>query len=225
MPPRGARDCSEALTKPVGARRALSFRSAVCASLFPNREAVMKGVVFNLLEEAVGRAFGEDTWDALLDAAGLDGAYTSLGNYPDEEIEALVTAAGEALSLDRDAVLRWFGFNAMPILARLYPNFFTDARDARAFVESVNTIIHAEVRKLYPGAACPHFRMQADASGDLVMDYLSERRMCALAQGFVEGAAAWYGQPVEFLHQACTSRGDRLCTFRIAWPAVAAEAA
>ncbi len=30
----------------------------------------MKGVVFNLLEEAVTRAFGADTWDALVDDAG-----------------------------------------------------------------------------------------------------------------------------------------------------------
>ena len=43
----------------------------------------MKGVVFNLLEQLVARDFGEDTWDALLDASGLEGAYTSLGSYPD----------------------------------------------------------------------------------------------------------------------------------------------
>ena len=39
----------------------------------------MKGVVFNLLEQLVARDYGEDTWDALLDAGGLDGVYTSLG--------------------------------------------------------------------------------------------------------------------------------------------------
>jgi predicted hydrocarbon binding protein len=67
--------------------------------------------------------------------------------------------------------------------------------------------------------------MQADASGDLVMDYLSSRNMCALAQGFVEGAAAWYGEPVTFEHAACTAHGDPHCTFRIAWPSAAVEAA
>ena len=53
----------------------------------------MKGVVFNLLEEAVTDSFGADTWDDLLDDADLEGAYTSLGNYSDAEIEALVGAA------------------------------------------------------------------------------------------------------------------------------------
>jgi hypothetical protein len=55
----------------------------------------MKGIVFNLLEEVVRRAYGEDTWDTLLEAAGLDGVYTSLGNYPHEELLQLVTAVQE----------------------------------------------------------------------------------------------------------------------------------
>lgn len=184
----------------------------------------MKGVVFNLLEEAVGRAYGAETWDALIEASGVSGAYTSLGNYPDEEIEALVAAAMAALSLDRDAILRWFGQQAMPVLAELYPEFFTGCPDGRTFVQGVNHIIHAEVRKLYPGAACPYFHLHADASGDLVMDYLSARNMCALAQGFVEGAAAWYGQEVAFRHVRCTQRGDPQCTFAMTWSPLPAQA-
>ncbi len=121
-------------------------------------------------------------------------------------------------------MLRWFGVNAMPILAVLYPDFFR-ATDARAFIEGINTVIHAEVRKIYPGAACPHFRMQAHPSGDLVMDYLSTRNMCALAQGFVEGAAAWFGETVDFRHAACVKDGAPHCTFHIAWNAAEAQAA
>ena len=44
----------------------------------------MKRVVFNLLEAVVTRALGDDTWDALLEAARVDGAYTSLGSCPDD---------------------------------------------------------------------------------------------------------------------------------------------
>ena len=179
----------------------------------------MKGVVFNLLEESVQRAFGPDIWDVLIESAGVSGAYTSLGNYPDSEIEALVAAAMQALSLDRDQVLRWFGQNAIPVLSELYPAFFEGPGSASEFTSGVNIIIHAEVRKLYPGADCPHFRLSDGADGQTVMDYLSIRNMCALAQGFVEGAAAWYGEDVTFEHAACTQRGDPHCTFVIRWSA------
>ena len=54
----------------------------------------MKGIVFNLLEEAVSSTYGDAAWDRLLDAAGLEGAYTSLGSYDDAEIAALEKAQG-----------------------------------------------------------------------------------------------------------------------------------
>jgi hypothetical protein len=185
----------------------------------------MKGVVFNLLEEVVGREFGEDVWDDLLDAAGVDGAYTSLGSYADSDIEALVAAAGAKLGLSRAEVLRWFGQKAMASLAKLYPAFFEPHTSSRPFVLGVNNIIHAEVRKLYTGADCPHFNFRDADDGSLLMDYRSARRMCALAQGFVEGAAAYYGEAVDFHHDGCVEHGDSHCTFRIAWrPATAAAA-
>ncbi len=86
----------------------------------------MKGLVFNLLEAVVTRSYGDDTWDALLDAAQLDGAYTSLGNYPDEQISALVLAASQALKLSPNEVLRWFGQEAMAVMVERYPAFFMD---------------------------------------------------------------------------------------------------
>ena len=58
----------------------------------------VKGVIFNILEEVVSTQMGEDAWDGLLDAAGLEGAYTSLGSYPDAEILALVSAAAHQRS-------------------------------------------------------------------------------------------------------------------------------
>ena len=76
----------------------------------------MKGIVFNLLERVVVDEHGEDVWDDLIDAAGVTGAYTSLGSYPDAELMALVTAAADALALAADDVVRWFGRQTLPLL-------------------------------------------------------------------------------------------------------------
>src|SRR5690349_8670133 len=104
----------------------------------------MKGIVFNLLEEVVTREHGAATWDALLDAADLDGAYTSLGSYPDDEAHKLVMAASGALGIPPNEVLRWFGREAMPILADRYPGFFKPHKTTRPFLLSLNSIIHPE---------------------------------------------------------------------------------
>lgn len=178
----------------------------------------MKGVVFNLLQAVVTEAHGDDVWDDLVDQAGVSGAYTSLGSYDDAELEALVEAACEKLGLDRGAVLRWFGQQAMPHLASAYPVFFEGNVGTRTFLAGINDIIHAEVEKLYVGAVCPHFNLQNAAPDSMDMDYRSPRRMCALAQGFTEGAARHFGEEIDFQHLTCTDRGDPHCTFRVSWP-------
>ncbi|MGH6956389.1 MAG: heme NO-binding domain-containing protein [Caulobacteraceae bacterium] len=184
----------------------------------------MKGIVFNPFQDVVTRHHGEDVWDDLVDAADVEGAYTSLGSYADEEMEALVEAASKRLGLPPGEVVRWFGREAMPLLAAQYPGFFEGHVSSRTFVLSVNDIIHVEVRKLYDGAQCPHFDFSDGPAGALVMHYRSGRRLCALAQGFVEGAAAYYDEPVEFTHLSCVHKGDGACVFQVRWPALAAAA-
>lgn len=179
----------------------------------------MKGVVFNLLEEAVTREFGIDTWDALLDSAGLAGSYTSLGNYDDAEIVALVEAAAAALGLSRSQVLRWFGEKAMPILKDRYGAFFEKHGSSKDFVLSVNSMIHPEVRKLYSGASCPFFHFREAADGAVTMEYDSARRMCDLADGFVRGAANLYCEGVDVLHHRCMNHGDEKCVLEMRWAA------
>lgn len=178
----------------------------------------MKGIVFNLLEEVVIRHHGEDAWDDLLVQAGLGGAYTSLGSYPDEDVYKLVGVAARILGMAPFDVLRWFGREAMPALARRYPAYFAAHSATRPFVLSVNDIIHPEVRKVYPGADVPTFGFRDEADGSLLMRYSSPRRLCALAQGFVEGAADHFGEALHFEHLACMHRGAASCLCRIGFP-------
>ena len=171
----------------------------------------MKGIVFNLLEEVVAQEHGEQTWDMLLDAAGLQGAYTSLGSYSDGELLALVAAASGALNLPADDVVRWFGRQAMPLLAKRYPHFFQPHRTLVSFLLTLNEILHQEVRKLYPGADVPVFEFRMPAEDTLELRYCSRRRLCALAEGFIQGAAGLFGDSVSIEQPKCMNRGDDHC--------------
>lgn len=177
----------------------------------------MKGIVFDLLEEIVVREHGEETWDLLLERSGLDGAYTSLGNYPDAELAALVAAASDALGLPPRDIVRWYGRNAMPLFAERYPALFSPHSDARSFVLTLNEIIHPEVRKLYPGADTPTFEFDASQPGHLTMEYHSKRKLCAFAEGLLHGAGDFYGQRLHIEQPECMDRGDRRCLIEIAF--------
>ena len=175
----------------------------------------MKGIIFNLLEEVVTQNHGSSTWDALLDATGSDGAYTSLGNYPDADMQALVTQAASSLGITEIAVQRWFGLEAMPLLIERYPAFFAAHKTTKTFVTSVNSIIHPEVRKIYPGADVPTFEFSDLQDNGLLMGYHSQRKLCALAQGFIEGAARHFNETADVEHLECMHKGDQRCLMRI----------
>lgn len=180
----------------------------------PLCDAPVKGIIFNLAEEVVVAEHGEDAWDAVLDGAGLTGSYTSLGSYPDEDLTAIVDEAARQLGTDSASVLRHVAEGAIPRLAGRYPHFFAPHSDALGFVLTLNDMIHPEVRKLYPGAETPLFEYDVHDDRSVTLTYRSSRRLCALAEGFVAGAATHYGQTVTITRPACRLQGDDECLLR-----------
>lgn len=174
----------------------------------------MKGIVLNLLEETIRRHHSEAAWEAVLDAAHADGAYTSLGNYSDEEFHTLVAAAARVTARDPETFLRWFGEQAVEPLALIYPRLFAQS-STRAFLLTLNSMIHPEVRKLYPGSDVPHFDYLPAAGNALVMRYVSKRRLCAFAEGLIAGAARHFGERASIAQQECMLRGDDGCLFSV----------
>jgi hypothetical protein len=175
----------------------------------------MKGIVFHLLEQVVTQHHGEKAWDAWLTAAGLEGAYTSLGSYDDAELFKIVGVASQRLGLPAADIVSWFGRNAMPLLAQHYGKVFANHPNTRAFVLTLNNIIHPEVRKMYPGADVPNFDFETSSPDVLVMHYRSKRKMCSFAEGLLLGAADHYRETAHIEHRQCMHRGDAACELHI----------
>lgn len=171
----------------------------------------MKGVLFNIVEDVVTSEFGPDVWDDLLGAAGLDGVYTSLGNYDDAEFEAIVVAASEALTLPRSEVLRFAGRRAFPLLVARYPDDPAEYGSSRELLAHLDEVIHPQVLTLYPGASPPRFDMAERSEGEAVLVYRSGRRLCHLAEGLIAGAADAYGETVEVDQSQCVLEGADDC--------------
>ncbi len=185
----------------------------------------MKGILFNLLEAVVTARWGEDVWDDVLVAADLNGAYTSIGSYPDEEFMVLLARLPSSESAED--LLRWFGRSALPLLAARYPEFFLRHADTRSFLLTINDIVHPEVRKLYPDADVPVFGFDSSAGGNgsLLVTYESRRRLCVLAEGFILGAGDYFGELVDLVQLDCMLHGAKRCVIQcVLHPVQAADA-
>lgn len=146
----------------------------------------MKGVVFNAAEEAVTEIYSADTWDDLIDAAGVDGIYSSVGDYPDTELVNIVKAASEATGLSVDEVLVAVGRKALKYLAARVENLLVGCAGPFEMLLMIHDVIHVEVMKLYEDAVPPSFEYWRLSDG-LRMRYRSARCLDALAEGLILG--------------------------------------
>jgi hypothetical protein len=174
----------------------------------------MKGVVFNIVEEVVSAQLSVSAWDGIVRAAAVDGAYTSSGTYADDELTRIVAATAQATGTTSDDVLRFVGLHGFELLADRVPEVMQQMRQWADVLVELDAIIHAEVRKLYPGAMVPGFLATVQPDG-VLLRYTSTRSLCALADGLAVGAGRWFGRSLVVQHVACTRRGDADCVLLV----------
>lgn len=178
----------------------------------------MLGLIHNLLEDFATERFGEPAWESVIDGAELstpDAVYTSLGYYPDEDLLSLVRSAAKVSGIDEPTLVREFGAYSLPKLVERYPEFFEPHDNAKDFLMTVHDTIHVEVRKLYSEVRLPDILCEDPEPDLLIMIYRSPRALCKLAEGFIEGATAHYGQKATITHEKCKLKGADECRFEI----------
>ena len=137
---------------------------------------------------------GLDLVDSLIDntrpASG--GAYTSVGNYPRQELEAMVVELSRQSGQSVPELLKAFGSYLFGRLMRWHPAIAGSVSDPLALMASIEQHIHVEVRKLYPDAELPTFLVISHTQNRLEMDYASASHMEDLAEGLMQGCLDYF---------------------------------
>lgn len=174
----------------------------------------MKGIVFNIFSDLVNERFGLETWDALIERTrpASQAAYTSADVYPDSELMAYVAELSRITGAPTADLVRAFGRYMMSVFQRRHPEFM-QGHSARSFLLSLQDVIHVEVKKLHDGVLLPHFDYEGvDGDGrHLSMLYRSERQLCHLAEGLIEGAGEVFGEAIALSHPECVHHGAPRC--------------
>ncbi|MGH3361002.1 MAG: heme NO-binding domain-containing protein [Nocardioides sp.] len=171
----------------------------------------MKGIIFNLVEDAVTAEHGETVWDSLVESAGIEGVFTTLGNYPCHHLSALVEAGAVTLGVTPAELTRELGRRALLGLAERYPRYFEGFTSTSPFLLTLSDVIHAEVQKLYGDTRPPEFWFEECADQKLRIHYRSGRQLCTLAEGMIAGAASYYGEWSRLSHVQCMLDGADHC--------------
>jgi predicted hydrocarbon binding protein len=136
--------------------------------------------------------------------------------YPDEHVFLLIERAALGSGRAVDAVLHDFGvFTAITTFPRLYPAFFAIAPTAHEFLLTVEARIHELVRATIPNAVPPKLTVTELDEHSVSIDYSSERKLCVLLRGLVQGTASHYGEQATLEEKTCMHRGEPACRFEV----------
>ena len=169
----------------------------------------MKGLVFTTFYDFCETNFSADLLDDIIAESGVphDGAYTSVGTYPFEEMVALVTSATAVAGIGLRSLLERFGEHCFNKWVGYVPAHF-QGKDLFDVLASIDTFHEDEVRKLYPDAELPSFVVESRSARELTLCYFSCKPLADLATGVIIGASKHLRDPVDIHHRAVAD-GDR----------------
>ena len=158
----------------------------------------MKGIVFREFLEMVDREFSPALTETVIckSVVPSGGAYTSVGYYPSEEMQYLVSALSLETGVSVSQLLKQFGRYLMVSFTKIFPQYFELSVDILNLAENLDKHFHAEVRRLYDDAEVPELPAQRISDDEVILTYRSVRGMADLAEGLLEGGIAFYGHPV-----------------------------
>ncbi len=159
----------------------------------------MKGIVFVHFMEMIEEKFGLQMEDHLIEISDLpsDGIYTAVGTYDHTELLELVGRLSSETGEPAGDIVTDFGRYLFSKLAESYGRLLNNIPDVFSLLTQVDDFIHVEVRKLYPEAELPSFQHRLLDDRRLELIYQSPRPFENLARGLIEGAIAYYNEPVQ----------------------------
>jgi hypothetical protein len=163
----------------------------------------VKGLVFTTFYDFFDARFGADMLEDVIDDAGLPhgGAYTSVGTYPFDEMVALMTAGVKHSGCPMPEMMQQFGEFCFAAWVQKFPALFAD-RDLFDVLSNIDHFHEHEVRKLYPDAELPSFKVVDRSADHIMLDYRSCKPLADLAVGVIRGAARHLNAPIEVSHAA-----------------------
>ncbi|GAB3325032.1 hypothetical protein GCM10027511_33890 [Hymenobacter humi] len=155
----------------------------------------MHGSIIMLLKRYVQTQYDHSTWIKLVELSGLENVeFDHKSVYPDEHVYALVGHAAEMTGLSAGELHEKFGEYLVPDLMYMYQKLVEPGWRTLEMIENTEQTMHKQVRKEHADNAPPVLDVTRLGPNELMIEYVSPRRMSGLAVGIVRGLAAYFDE-------------------------------
>jgi hypothetical protein len=170
----------------------------------------MHGILLAELERYVDAKYGDATWHALLDEAGLrNKVYSADATYPEADLVALVRAVPAITPVPISVLAEDFGTFLAPALLARCARLIEPEHRTLDVVERTEALYNEAMPD--PAAVTALTRGHRASDLECVLTYASPRKLCALVRGVVNGIALHFGDTVSVHESACMLTGAAAC--------------
>lgn len=160
----------------------------------------MRGILFKAYTEFIKKRFDSKVLDKILqsDEYPNKGGFSALGNYNTSYMISLIDHSANFFKCSKNAIMRQFGKFTYGYLhnrfKKMYKNqsVILNLDNPFDFLENLNTLHFAELKKLYPKAHFPKFEIERVADEHIILEYSSFRDIPYLTYGLIEGCLEYY---------------------------------
>ncbi|WP_435347120.1 heme NO-binding domain-containing protein [Haloarchaeobius sp. HRN-SO-5] len=175
----------------------------------------MHGIILKGLKDFVVDTYDQQTWNQICEAADIERRlYVPVTEYPDEHVFALVEAAVDLSGEEPADLLRAFGRFVVPQLVQTYGVHVDEDWTGLDLIENVERYIHQALRsKNISTFDPPGIDARRIDAGTVVVDYDSDRQLCDVAMGLVQGIGEHYDESLDVEERQCMHDGAPSCKF------------
>ncbi len=172
----------------------------------------MKGIIFAEFLEMVEEKFGLETVDAIIDASNLEsgGAYTTVGTYDFNEMVSLLQNLNARVQIPINELIYAFGHYLFNSLKKAHPEVIDSYTSPIGLLYSIEDHIHVHVKKLYPDAELPTFKILKKTNNSLSMIYVSSRGLYRLAHGLIEKTFEHFNKSAKVVYELLKEDGTEV---------------
>lgn len=155
----------------------------------------MQGTILMLLKRYVQTQYDHSTWLKLAELSGLESLELDHKTvYPDEHMYALVGQAAEMIGIPAGELHEKFGEYLVPDLMFMYQKYVQSDWKTLDMLEHTEMTAHKEVRRQHPENSPPVLHVKRLNENEVMINYVSPRRMSGLAVGIVRGLAVYFDE-------------------------------
>lgn len=172
----------------------------------------MKGIVFTEFLEMVELKFGLEVVDSIIEDSNLpsEGIYTSIGTYDFNEMLSLITNLSKKVKAPVDDLVYAFGLFLFSSLAKAHPEVVANYKSPISLLYSIEDHIHVHVKKLYPEAELPTFKIIEKTDTSISLIYCSSRGLYRLAHGLIEKSFEHFNKTATVTYKVLVEDGTQV---------------